>query len=68
MIKAYYDEAILGAENIISEFMPYNSKVFSIIKDSIAYSTHQKDGYIGDKDLLNKINSDIFSYVMFGKD
>ena len=67
-IKAYYDEAILGAENIISEFMPYNSKVFSIIKDSIAYSTHQKDGYIGDKDLLNKINSDIFSYVMFGKD
>ena len=67
-IKAYYEEAILGAENIISEFMPYNSKVFTTIKNSIAYSTHQKDGYIGDKDLLNKINSDIFSYVMFGKD
>lgn len=64
-LNAYYEHAILGAEALISHFMPYNSQFFLNIKRGIAEVTHQKDGYISNKELLDQINNDIFSFVMY---
>lgn len=66
-VKAYYDYGILGAEEQISNFMPYNSLMFDQTKKDIAFITHQKANTITDKDLLNTINGDILAYILLGK-
>jgi len=64
-LNAYYEHAILGAEEVISEFMPYNSDFFLRAKKFLAEMTHQKNGTFNDKKLIERMNSDIYSFIMF---
>lgn len=67
-INSYYENAILGAEKLLSTFMPYNSSYFSGFKQEMAAMLHSKDDTFQDKRIIERINADIINYLMFEKD
>ena len=64
-LDAYHRHAIMGAQNLISVFMPFNESYFTKIKDTIAEMVHQRDGIIDDKALIETLNNGIYSFELF---
>lgn len=64
-LDAYHRHAIMGAQNLISVFMPFNESYFTKIKDTIAEMVHQRDGIIDDKTLIETLNNGIYSFELF---
>ena len=64
-LNAYYQEGISEAERTIAHFMPYNTAFFQTMKEEIASYTHQMDGTLTKKELVDKMNADIFAFLMF---